>query len=372
MLNRGFWQGRCKELMIFFAWGAVTITYSLDPGISFGRLLSDVLLFVALACATFEVSSADDVQLLLGRFLLGCGLLHAVNLIAWGAFPSDLTHVVDEQGLFRFSGFSSDPNVLGSLMLATVGAGVAYWNSSTGLRKAALASIMALGTAFAVLADSRSELAVAALGCVGYLIWRRPLKGAVIAAIVVLVSIIGYQSLGENARMYFNRDVSTFTGRTEAWQFEVQQLRQRPILGYGYEVEGAIFQNRYFQDWLKSWDEGPNTPLHSGYLTVIIGVGLPAFVFWLIIILSPWVELFRHGEDPWNLKAQFFLVVLPMLVLGLDESGLSEPRYVRGLLFFMSWLLVARYNVARRAAQREETVQATVLPPVAAALAGLR
>jgi O-antigen ligase len=227
---------------------------------------------------------------------------------------------------------------------------------------------MVVAAVFAVLADSRSEVAVTVLGCVAFIIWKRPFKGIFVAVVLVLVFIIGYQMVGENVRLYFNRDVSTLTGRTEAWQFEVEQVRQRPLLGYGYEVEGAIFQSPYFQDWFKSWDQGPNTPLHNAYLTVMVGVGIPAFVFWLLIVLSPWVELFRHGEDPWNIRPLFFLVVLPMLVLGLDESGLSEPRYLRGLLFFMCWLIAERYNAVRRAAKEQEAERATTLPPVVAAL----
>jgi O-antigen ligase len=353
-------------------WCALTIIYSLDPAISFARLLSDVLLFVALANTCFELNNKDDVQRLFGHFLLGCGLLQALNIVAWSTFPSSLTYSPDQQGLVRFSGFSNDPNVLGSLMLATVGAGVAHWSSSAGRRKIMLASVMLTGIVFAVLADSRSEVAVTVLGCFAYMIWKHPLKGIFVAIVVVFVFIIGYQRMGENVQLYFNRDVSTLTGRTEAWKFEVEQLRQRPLLGYGYEVEGAIFQSRYFQDWFKTWDEGPNTPLHNSYLTIMIGVGIPAFLYWLFIVLSPWVELFRDVEDPWNLKPLFFLVVVPMLVLGLDESGLSEPRYVRGLLFFMCWLLAERYSVFKRAAQKENTTQTSTAPPVVAALTAFR
>ena len=42
------------------------------------------------------------------------------------------------------------------------------------------------------------------------------------------------------------------------------------------------------------------------------------------------------------------LVILPMLLLSIDESGLSEPRYVRGLLMFMSWAMAERYQIVHR------------------------
>jgi hypothetical protein len=43
-------------------------------------------------------------------------------------------------------------------------------------------------------------------------------------------------------RDYVNRrDVASFTGRQVAWDFANRSIKESPLLGYGYEVEGQYF-----------------------------------------------------------------------------------------------------------------------------------
>lgn len=338
------WQGNFRYVFAFFVWGAVTVAYSLNPPISAGRLVPDILVFTTLAVAALEISSEADEQRLLGRFLLGCTVLQILTAIAWFVFPTDLTHATDDQGLLRFTGIGTDANAVGALMLATVGAGLAHWPAVRGGRRIVLAATMASSVLFAILADSRSEAAAAAVACAVYAMWKYRLKGAVACAVVLVGSVAVYGHLGPDLRMYFNRDVATLTGRTEAWNFELVKLWQHPLRGYGYEVEGEIFQDRYFSNWQQFWDQGANTALHDSYLTIGIGMGLPALALWLFAFIKPWVTIFRAAEDHWKLRRLAIFVILPALLLAIDESGLSEPRAVRGLLIFLTWILAMRYQ----------------------------
>ena len=353
--SKALWNSNLRYVLIFFLWGGVTVAYSLNPLISMGRLVQDFLVFVTLAVATQEVNDAADVQRLLGRFLFGCTILQIATAVAWFCFPANLTHTIDDQGLLRFTGVGTDANAVGSLMLATVGAGLAYWPATRGRGRAILAATMLSSVVFAVLADSRSETAAALFACAAFAVWKYRLKGALTSAAVLAAGIAAYSALGPNLQGYFNRDVTTLTGRTEAWQFELTKLRQSPVFGYGYEVEGAIFQDRLFTNWEQFWDQGVNTALHDSYLTVAIGMGLPALVFWLYAFIGPWITIFRAREDPWNLRPLAVFIILPALFLGIDESGLSEPRAIRGLLVFMTWTLAIRYQTVcashRRAAE---------------------
>lgn len=347
------WQDGFRYILAFFAWGAVTVVYSLNSPISAGRLLPDILVFAALTVAALNVRSQGDVQKLLGRFLLGCGVLQVLTVIAWFFFPANLTHMIDDQGLLRFTGIGTDANAVGSLMLATIGAGVAYWPAAQGWRRICLAAIMVSAVSFAALADSRSESAAAAIGCAAYAVWKYRFKGAALCAAFLCAAMIAYEMLGPHLQIYLNRDLTTLTGRTEAWDFELVKLEQKPLLGYGYEVEGEIFQDRYFTNWQQFWDQGANTALHDSYLTIAIGMGLPALALFLYAFVAPWVGLFRGSDDLWNLKPLAFLVILPALLLGIDESGLSEPRSVRGLLIFLSWILAVRYETIRARETRD-------------------
>lgn len=353
--SRALFQGRFGLMLMFFAWGAVTIAYSLNPAVSLGRLVPDFLLFGTICFAASRVDDAADVQIILGCFVLGCGILQLITAFAYFFLPEVLggsgetlraIWMVDERGLYRFCSVFNEPNAVGSLMLATVGSGVAHWPAvKTRWRKLLLALSMVSAVIFAVVADSRSETGVAVVGCVSYVIWEHKWKGTAVVALVIVVVLGCYSMFAASINPYLNRGVDTMTGRTEAWGFELRKAKASPFLGYGYQSEGEILRSREFGDWEEIWNKGSATPLHNGYMTLIIGTGIPAAIFWLTVFIGPWWSLFREREDPWNLIPLAFLVIIPMLLLSIDESGLSEPRYVRGLLLFMSWAIAERYQI---------------------------
>ena len=273
--TRIIFQGRFGLMLVYFAWGAVTLVYSLNPAVSAGRLVPDFLLFVTISYAASKVESAEDVRVVLGRFVLGCGILQLITAFAYFCLPEVLggsgetlraTWMVDERGLYRFWGIFNEPNAVGALMLATVGSGVAHWHAVTSRwRKLLLALIMISAVAFAAVADSRSETLAAAIGCIGYGIWKFRWKGAVAVALVMVLAIGSYTMFASTIEPYLNRGVDTMTGRTEAWAFEVEKAEASPLLGYGYESEGEILRDRQFNDWEEIWNQGAGTPLHNGY-----------------------------------------------------------------------------------------------------------
>jgi O-antigen ligase len=356
-----FRRGNFRHFLVYFGWAAISVCYSLYPTASAGRLLPTIMLFGALSLIAARTRNADDVQRVLWRFLLACGLLVALMLAAL-AWPKSIfiegddpaigvyNWIQDQSGILRFTGFWRTPNEIGALMLATMGAGLAHWRSASKRRKWLLAAIMICSVIIAIMADSRSSFIALSIGVVCFSIWKYRTRGvlACVAAAVLAGGV--YVSLGKTDLTYLNRDVTTLTGRTVAWQFEMHKLLERPLTGYGYDVEGAIFEDRLFPDWDIFWAQGANTSLHNSYLTVAVGLGIPALLFWLYILFAPWVALFRSQRDPLNLKPLFFLIVIPMLVLGLDESGVAEPRYIKGLLLFTCWMFAERQRIALRLA----------------------
>lgn len=383
-------QSGFRGFTVYFAWAAISISYSLAPGVTAGRILPCVLIFAALSLVATRVQDATDVKKTLGRFLIGCGILVALMAVAAVAVPQHIfvegddppigvyNWIQDPSGILRFTGFFAAPNEIGALMLSMTGAGLAYWRWVSGRRKLLLAVMMGLSVVLGLMANSRSPLVALGCGIGAYAIWKYRLRGVLACLGVLVLASAFYTSMGISSRTYVNRDLSTLTGRTMAWDFEWKKLRERPLIGYGYDVEGAIFQDRYFPGWDSFWNKGSNTSLHSAYVSVAIGLGIPALLFWLFIYLRPWVALFQMKDDCWNLKPMFFFIVLPLLVLSLDESIVTEPRYPRGLLMFLTWMLAVRVRLAAREQSYRNTGVAVVAPqgiylrrPLAGARAGL-
>src|SRR5260221_12600346 len=123
---------------------------------------------------------------------------------------------------------------------------------------------------------------------VGFLLFGFTSLGVrvVVVGAVLLIALMVVLPRLENGSDYIMRgDVTSLTGRTEIWQYIIHAIKERPILGHGYEVEGQIFQSRYFPLWEDIWNEGPKSSLHNGFLSRAVGVGIPATLLWAFIIL---------------------------------------------------------------------------------------
>lgn len=340
--------------LIYLGWAAVSAIYSLNPIISAGRLFPELLLFGALTLVALSTNSAVDVRTALWRFQIGCVVLLCLTAFAAVALPPHVfvegrdpavgiyPWVSDSSGLYRFEGVFNSPNAIGSLMLISVGLALYLWRAATPPQRIALAVIILAATIFGAMADSRSPAVSLLLGIGAYTVWKYRARGLTMCAVLALAGTLIYSALGATARLGISRNITTLTGRTAAWQFEIRKVKERPLTGYGYEVEGAIFQDPRFPNWDKFWNRGSNTPTHEGYLSIAIGLGVPALLFWLYIILRPWMMLFRRAGDPLNLLPLFFFVVLPLLLRGLAETGVGEVRGLEGLVFFFAWMIAER------------------------------
>src|SRR5580704_5203217 len=160
--------------------------------------------------------------------------------------------------------------------------------------------------------------------------------------------------------LYVNRhDINTLTGRTEVMNFSFHRLMDRPLLGYGFGVEGQIFQNKYFPFWDDLWTTGPRIPIHNGYLSRAIGLGAPAAFLWFFLFLRPFVGIFAAPGDRYGLKKPVvLLLVLPVLILYLSETLGGDCRYPAGVVSTLVWAVAERQRLSAKAALSGATAEA--------------
>ncbi len=352
--------------LVYFGWAAVSVIYSLDPLISAGRLVPAVLLFAALAAVSLSTACATDVDAVLWGFLAGCGVLLCLTAFAAVALPRRVfveggtwtgawravhdatgmyTWIRDTSGIDRFEGVFYSPNVVGSLAFLSIGVALSIWGRATRRQRVVLAFSILAGAVFDLMADSRSPAVALAIGAGAYLLWRYRARGMLVCAAVALAGALVYGALGATAKLGVSRDVTTLTGRTLAWKFELRKILERPFTGYGYDVEGAIFKDPRFPSWDSFWSQGPDTSTHEGYLSIAVGLGVPALVFWLCIMLRPWIALLRRPGDPWNLKPLFFFLILPSFCRAFAEAGIGDVHRMDGIMFYLLWMIAERQRV---------------------------
>jgi O-antigen ligase len=380
--------GGFKLYVIYFAWAAVTITYSLAPLYSLARLSEAVLVMIALAACALNIREPADATRLLYRFLMACGAMLIILTVAYPILPHDIawlspfeSYTAEElatmskagisiSGLDRFRGLFNGPNDVGAFMLVAVSTALVCWQAASKRVRVMLGAMVIVALGFDVLADSRSAFAAIALGGSLFVMWKWRLRGvllcagALAAAAVMMIHAGLFDYIGRG-------DVTTLTGRTDMWDFVIQKIRERPFFGYGYETSGAVFESKFFPLWWGPWDLGPHSSLHNGYLGHAIGVGLPATALWLYIVLRPWVFALRQPQDPWNLKPIFFFVVIPILINNLSEQLLDDfGGGIVALLFGLVWVIAERFRLlALERAERDRKSTLNAMPTAARALA---
>jgi hypothetical protein len=335
-------QGGFKLYLVYFAWGLLTVTYSIYPVYSLGRLTSAALLLSSIVAVVSTIESDSETEDVIRIFWIGSLLIMGALAISLFALPGDVTWQPDDNGLLRFAGIFSSPNQVGEVMLTTVASGILFWPAARGRTRLLIALSIVAALGFDILADSRSPLIALCVGGALLGINRYGLRAiAVIGAVFGAILLLSLSF--ESGREYMMRgDVSSLTGRTDIWRYVVHAIRERPVLGWGYEVEGQIFQNRDFPFWEQIWNEGPRSSLHNGYLSRAIGVGIPATLVWLFIIARALgFAIFNRDASP-LLKRAALIGAVPVMILNLVESTAGDCRYSVGLLLALVWCLSER------------------------------
>jgi O-antigen ligase len=360
-------QGGFRDCSIYLMWALFSVTYSILPGVSLARAFAAILPFLAMCAIVMEVRSADDARRVMGVLLAGCGIVVAANYLAIFIQPGEAWQADTDSGMLRFVGFLTEPNELGNLMLATLGVGFGYWPAAKGWKKGLAAVTMISSLAQAVMADSRTPIIGMAVGCALYLLWRYRAKGIVgIVALYGIFYVVAH--LLPSMHEYVDRgDVASFTGRQVAWDWGIHSIKESPLLGYGYEVEGQILLSPLFQGWDPVWSLGYQSSLHNGYVSRAVSLGIPALLFWAFFTLRPMVTCFFPNGDPWELRSLVPLALVPMLLENTTES-VVDFRSFAGVMMALVWALLERERQFARAqaAARERVVEESKAPIVRA------
>lgn len=334
---------------IYFALAAFSVTYSIEPMYSAGRVMGSVVLFGAVCAIASEAKDEADVRDLFRIGWTACAVVVAFLGVALLAFPAELAWPPSQFGsaMPRFAGIFGSPNQVGEIMLATVAAGLLYWPAASARMRKLIAMTLLASVCFGIVADSRSAfvalgigLSIAAMRAYG---WRGAF--AVSAAMLLVISAVAIS--GEEVRSYFLRgEVGTLTGRTEVWNYVARQIWERSLLGYGFETEGQLFQSRYFPLWAELWNMGPHSSIHSGYLARAAGVGIPATLLWMFLIARPFAAMLRAKCPRPDLKNAVLIAAIPVLILSIVESTGGDCRDSVGLLLTLVWCLAERARLS--------------------------
>jgi O-antigen ligase len=108
---------------------------------------------------------------------------------------------------------------------------------------------------------------------------------------------------------------STFTGRTEIWNFALEAIGLHPWKGHGFEAFWYSSAVRYGAEDSTRWMVEVATS-HNSYIDLALTIGVPGLMLVLIAFLAaPLVDYHRTRPTPANQDLAQFLLVLWLFAL---------------------------------------------------------
>lgn len=311
----------------------LSAAWSVEPRHTLARAAAfGVVLVIAAALAIGAAVDAEARRRLLWSIVAGAALVALAGLVVAVISPHDSVQAATRSVGRRYRGIGVNPNTVAMLFAVAVPLSAALWLEarSRGARGLAAGAFLLFAGSI-VAAGSRGAAAAAVAGllvlAVAYgrgAVPRAVAAGAAVAlavTAVVITAVSAPLSEAEAARattfpvgstekytrndaQYIvrledelgsgssgtSRSVFDTSGRLQAWRGALRQGNDRPLLGYGFGTEEAVFVDRY-----RDFEGGVPESSFIGFFLQLGAVGLVLFVALLAALAAAALRVGRTG-----------------------------------------------------------------------------
>ena len=238
------------------------------------------------------------------------------------------------------------------LGLLTTGA---LLNGARGARRTALIVLSLLFLALLIGSECITGVAIAIMLAVVMLLLlvvrgrrlRRPVLFATLAIALFAGSLtVFFSSFGASGLLDLLGRDTTLTGRTELWQVAIDAIRDRPVLGYGYDVFWAPigsslrFRTSASAEWMPYGS-------HNGFLDTALDLGVVGEVLVIIfLVVGVWRASALFWRHPDRLSMWPLCAILFGIATNLTEASFARYQDIRWII------IVAAFFLATDACQR--------------------
>ncbi|MGC1777519.1 MAG: O-antigen ligase [Xanthobacteraceae bacterium] len=340
-------------LIALLAWFAISVATSWLPALSARRLAFTLVVMSISAMALLLPKNMRHFSELMAAAVLIVLFACYLGVLFW---PQNSIHqatdFLEPQNAGSWRGVLPHKNEAGAVMNQFIFIGLFVAR----VRSFVLgACIVILAGIFLIFAQSKAAILLLPLVLIISAVIgksQRPATG--IALVVSVLALFNLFSVGTVVFKPVHDLITTympdssFTGRTEVWQFSLDALRQHLLTGYGFSAFWGTEQVQYGMGANASW-VNDTTDAHNAYLNLALTTGLPgmALAFAWIVIL-PILDYYRQPrgtpEDP--LRMLFLRVCIYGSYASCFESSMFEqvaPWYlIMVAAFGLRYLLVSR------------------------------
>jgi exopolysaccharide production protein ExoQ len=242
-----------------------------------------------------------------------------------------------------FAGIFGQKNVLGQVMVTGVFAGLHGWRTR---RSLIYPAIVALCIAVAILSKATTSLLVIAIFVAIDILGRFYLRGGALRTL----SIVGAAVAAATVIFFFANEAMflemlgkdpTLTGRTEMWPYAIDNIFQRPVLGWGYfgfwtpanPVSLSIAQE--IARLHDTWYIAPIPNAHNTLLEALLEVGILGTTLIVVLYVRYVIVAMRCFKGPAkHLGLSSLMLLVGLLILGFSEVMLLSASIISTGLFF--------------------------------------
>jgi O-antigen ligase len=346
--------------LLLFGFAFVSVTTSYLPPVAFRGLLFTMMAMFGIMAVLTLPSGADGFQRVITFasviVLVMCygGLVIYPDLAKHTTFSVESIHA----GLWR--GLYTHKNIAGPVMAVITFFGIyvfrrGSWVIGLGLFLAGLLFVAKTGSKTSAALVPMVVLLVTVPGIFGV----RKLAATVVFAVIAVTLLA---TLGTELFIPL-RDLRvellpklTYTGRTEIWKFGLENLANRPLLGFGFESFWlSPFVKAQEVGFEATWDVRGIIHGHNGYLDIAINMGIPAFC---VAVMAMIVEPVRNYARCINarenvLMADLFMMIFTFTALNACLESFffrrADPVWLMFVLSVFGLRLTARFVVPSKA-----------------------
>lgn len=331
-LRRLTWPPHILCLFAYIAFAGTSVLWAFKPELSFIRFVQEVMVLISIILPAMLVIRTVD--MMRGVFL--CFALAAI-LNVFFVFSNSPALVAELKG---YPGYFTGKNLLGEF------AAIAFLLSVhevlyPGFRRGFGIFILIIDTLLVLWANSKTASALALL--VPFLATltlfaakRMRISTAIILSCIpicyfVFSSLSGFYIMNRGSYIIYGD--ATFSGRSIIWEFALNEIARRPLLGWGYQSFWLVGPDAPSivdaPGWVKMM---PNA--HNGYYDTMLEMGYIGYSLLLAFIIATLHAIGRVAErDP---TRAWLLLSLALYVI--IHNGL-ESTWMRA--FDLMWVVFA-------------------------------
>ena len=296
-------------------WCAACVVTSWEPLLSARRLIfTIVLLSVSAIVVLLPKNIRHFSDLFAATVLFVLALCYLGVLFAPDFSIHQATDFLEPEHAGKWRGIFTHKNYAGVTMVLFIFIGMFVAR----VRSIAVGGLIIVSSAvFLFFTQSKTAIGVLPIAliltaCINRL--NRPVAGV----LLVLSVLVGFGLITVGS-VYFEsiRDLletilpdATFTGRTDLWQFGLQYLMQRPIMGYGFSAFWGTEQVVYGLGDNSSWVNAASDA-HNAYLNLALTIGIPGLALVIVwIIVMPIVDFCHRAPSPHTRALQLLFLRL--------------------------------------------------------------